>query len=96
MGKYTISKLPSDILKDTAAKHREIRKKTKLSQTDLAERSGVSLGSIKRFENSGQISLQSFLKLLHIFDRLNEFDSVLGVKDTEGVEDLFSSKTRRS
>ena len=95
MGKYTLSKLPSDTLKEIAEKHREVRKKSKLSQADLASRSGVSLGSIKRFENSGQISLHSFLKLLHILDRLGEFDTILTIKDTEEVEDMFSSKTRR-
>ena len=96
MGKYTLSKLPSDILKEVATKHRDIRKQSKLSQADLANRSGVSLGSIKRFERTGEISLHSFLKLLHILDRLDEFDLMLNAKETAGVEHLFSSKTRRS
>ncbi len=97
MGKYSIYKTPSDIIKDTASKHRDLRKKAKLSQTALAERSGVSLGSIKRFESSGQISLESFLKLLLILDRLDDFDAILTPKDNENdIEKLFSSKTRRS
>ncbi len=97
MGKYSIYKLPSDILKDTASKHRDLRKKAKLSQAELAERSGVSLGSIKRFESTGQIALESFLKLLLILDRLDDFDSVLAPKGNENdIEKLFSSKTRKS
>ena len=96
MGKYSISKLPSDVLKDIAIKHRNIRKKAKLSQAALASRSGVSLGSIKRFENTGLISLHAFLKLLHMLGRLEEFDMILESKDTIDVEHLFSSKTRRS
>ena len=41
----------------------QIRKRRKISQKELAEKSGVSLGSVKRFETSGQISLVSLTKI---------------------------------
>ncbi len=96
MNKYNISKSPFQVLIETASKHRYLRKSKKLSQIELADRSGVSLGSIKRFESTGKISLESFLKLLHIFGRLDEFDSVLEPKeDLKKIEKLFSNKTKR-
>jgi len=96
MSKYSLSKLPSETLKNTASKHRELRKKAKLSQAELADRSGVSLGSIKRFETTGQISLESFLKLLLILDRLDDFDAILTpIEKMDNIEQLFSNKTRR-
>lgn len=96
MGKYSINKLPSEVLKETASRHRQIRKKSKLSQAELAQRSGVSLGSIKRFESTGLISLLSFLKSMHILDRLEEFDKILEFRvDMDDINGLFSSKTRR-
>ena len=92
MNKYSIDKLPAEVLINTAAKFRKIRKKAGLSQLGFAERSGVSLGSIKRFESSGKISLESFLKLLHILDRLDEFDGLLMPGDEmEDIEKLFSN-----
>ncbi len=39
------------------------RKRKKISQEGLVEKSGVSLGSIKRFETTGNISLISLTKL---------------------------------
>lgn len=42
---------------------RTIRKRKKLTQYSLSLKSGVSLGSIKRFENTGMISLLSLTKL---------------------------------
>ncbi|MDR1453334.1 MAG: helix-turn-helix transcriptional regulator [Candidatus Margulisbacteria bacterium] len=39
------------------------RKEQKISQQKLAERSGVSFGSVKRFERFGEISLVSLLKV---------------------------------
>jgi len=92
MSKYSIDKLPAEVLNSTVAKFRKLRKKAGLSQVEFAERSGVSLGSIKRFESSGKISLESFLKLLHILDRLNEFDGILMPGDEmEDIEKLFSN-----
>ncbi len=42
---------------------RTIRRKRKLSQKKLSELSGVSLGSVKRFEQSGEISFLSLIKI---------------------------------
>ncbi len=40
-----------------------IRKRREYTQEQLSEMSGVSFGSIKRFERTGQISLLSLTKL---------------------------------
>jgi transcriptional regulator with XRE-family HTH domain len=92
MGKYSLNKLPTDVMHEVALKHRSLRKSKKMSQSELAERSGVSLGSIKRFEQSGQISFESLLKLAHVMDRLNDFDSIFIKNETEIPENLFSKK----
>ena len=47
-----------------------------LTQEGLANKSGVSLGSIKRFESSGQISLESLLKLAFVLDCLDDFQNI--------------------
>jgi hypothetical protein len=51
-----------------------LRKQIGLTQAELAKRSGVSFGSIKRFELTGQISLESLLKSAQIFNRMSDFD----------------------
>jgi len=62
-----------------------------MSQEEMAERSGVSLGSLKRFENTGKISLDSLLKLMHLLGRLNEFDNLLLQKENlDDIKKLFS------
>lgn len=40
-----------------------IRKRRGITQEQLSEQSGVSFGSLKRFERTGQISLLSLTKL---------------------------------
>jgi transcriptional regulator with XRE-family HTH domain len=94
MNRYSITKQPSEVLKNTALKLRKIRKGVNYTQVELAERSGVSLGSLKRFETTGHISMESFLKLLHVLNRLEEFDSILKQEtDLKAIEKLFSNNT---
>lgn len=91
MKNYSINKTPKQVQLEIANRFREIRKNKKLSQAELAKRSGVSYGSIRRFEYTGQISLESLLKLVHLFDRLDDFDTVLIInEDLKKIEKLFN------
>ena len=72
-------KLPSEIQADLAEKARLLRKSKKLSQANLAQRAGVSLGSVKRFEQTGQISLESLLKLAQVLDNLPAFEKLFEI-----------------
>lgn len=91
MGKYSINKLPSDILTSTAQNVALLRKELDWTQQDLAEKSGVSYGSIKRFERSGQISFESLLKIVEVLNRLTEFETLLLPKDDQRLKKLFKS-----
>ncbi len=46
-----------------AKRFRRIRKRRRITQEQLSEQSGVSYGSLKRFEETGHISLLSLTKL---------------------------------
>jgi transcriptional regulator with XRE-family HTH domain len=88
---YTLDPTPFEISKELAKRHRTIRKQLKFSQEAMAEQSGVSLGSLKRFENTGKISLESFLKLMHLLGRLKEFDKILSVNENlDDIKKLFA------
>lgn len=91
MGKYSINKLPSDLLKMTAQNVAGLRKEKNWTQQELAHRSGVSYGSIKRFERFGKISYESLLKISEALDRLSDFETLLLPKDNKRLENLFNS-----
>ena len=55
-----------------AQRVRNIRKRRSISQEKLAAMSGVSHGSIKRFETTGQISLISLTKIAMALDIADE------------------------
>ena len=70
--------------KKLAERIRRIRKRRSISQQELAVMSGVSYGSIKRFEGSGQISLLSLTKI------------AMALELTDELRDLFAQVPYRS
>jgi transcriptional regulator with XRE-family HTH domain len=68
MSKYSIVKTPTTVMEELVLKVQQLRKKNGISQFELFKRSGVSFGSIKRFETTGQITLESLLKLACFFN----------------------------
>ena len=70
-----------------------------LTQKGLAERSGLSLGSLKRFERTGLIALDSLLRLALVLDCLEDFDQICigtpGVEARSLDELLIKSRIRR-
>jgi transcriptional regulator with XRE-family HTH domain len=92
MGKYSVNKVPSDILILIAQNVVTLRKEKGWTQLDLAEKSDVSYGSIKRFERLGQISFESLLKIAESLKRLSEFENILlPPKENKRIKELFKS-----
>lgn len=89
MNPFSIDKNPTDILKELAKRTRTLRKEHKMSQSELAQRANVSLGSYKRFETSGHISLDSLLKIAFILGKLNDFETVFQSNKNKDLEKLF-------
>ena len=71
-----------------AQRVRNIRKRRSISQEKLASMSGVSYGSVKRFESTGQISLLSLTKIamaLDVADELRNIFSEVPYRDIQEV-----------
>ena len=65
------------------------RKELKLSQMELSKKSGVSYGSIMRFEQSGNISLTSLLNIANAMGYLSDFNFLF---DTPAIINLKDYK----
>ena len=68
------------------------RKEAKISQSDLAEKSGVSLGSLKRFENKGEISLSSLLKIAFALGYEEDFNRLFEHKNYQSLDEIINEK----
>jgi transcriptional regulator with XRE-family HTH domain len=67
-----------------------LRKQEQLSQRELSKRSGVAYASIRKFESTGIISLESLLKICETLKRLTDFESILLPSDMKRKKDLFN------
>ena len=80
-----------EIQNDLRNNFKERRKALKITQKDLALKSDVSLGSIKRFEQHGQISLESLLKIAFVLECLDDFEAICTKKELmpRSIEELL-------
>ena len=79
---------PEELDQKLAQRVRKIRKRRSITQEKLASISGVSYGSIKRFETTGQISLLSITKIaiaLDLADELRNIFTQVPYKDIQEV-----------
>ncbi|MDY2590063.1 MAG: helix-turn-helix transcriptional regulator [Agathobacter sp.] len=71
-----------------------LRKRKKISQKELAVRSGVSLGSLKRFEQTGEISLKSLTMLAIALGVEGELDTLFSEVPFESIEEIINGQTK--
>ena len=63
-----------------------------LTQKELAERTGVSLSSLKRFEQKAKISLENLLKIAVILDSTNNFEKLFSEIKKNTLDDYLKEK----
>lgn len=85
-------KMPNEIQLEIAKNIREKRKKLKLTQEEFAKKSGVSFGLIKRFENTGEISLFSLVKIALVLNCEDEFLNLFKQKQYDSIEEIINGK----
>ena len=73
---------------------RERRLQMELTQEGLAERSGVPLSTLRKFEQKGNISLESFLKLLSVIGGLEEVINALkpNIPNFKSIDDVLKTE----
>lgn len=64
------------------------------SQAELSERSGVPLGTLKRFESTGQISLDTLLRLARPLGALHEFDALFPEPAFGSLDEVIRATTK--
>ena len=83
-------KTPNDIAHELVEKIKQHRKKLKISQAQLAAKSGVSLGSIKRFESKYEISLNSFIKILIALNLEQDLENLFTQKKYNTIDEVIN------
>ena len=80
----------NDVCEHLSSRLKKLRKTKGLTQAGLAERSGVSLGSIKRFERTSQISLVSLSKICIALKVENELMDLFNTPHYSSIEEVIA------
>ncbi len=78
----------ADTGKSLADRAKALRLLKDWTRSTLAQRAGVSPGSLKRFETTGKASLELVLKVAHALGRLEEFNRLLQPPTAQSIEQL--------
>ncbi len=94
MNKYDIKEFVNvdteqSILTDLVARFKKRRKEIGLTQKQMAERSGVTYASLRRFEQTGEIAFSSLIKLAKVLKCMDDFN---GLFKTPIIKDLKDYK----
>lgn len=75
---------------------RDRRLQMELTQEGLSERSGVPLSTLRKFEQKGVISLDSFLKILSVVGGLEEIVDALKPKEQhfKSIDEVLKSEDK--
>ena len=85
-------KTPTDITQDLMTRVRARRKVLGLTQRELAETSGVSYGSIKRFETMGEISLASLINIAFALKCESDFDALFAQQGYATIDEVINAR----
>ncbi len=88
-----LQKTPKEMSNAIAERVRCIRKRKKISQAELSKRSGVSFGSVKRFEQSGEISLASLIKIAIALDISSELEQLFDDVTPQSIEEILNEQS---
>ena len=89
---FLSQKTPTEIAVHLSQRLRAIRRRRKISQVSLSEKSGVSLGSLKRFEQTGEISLLSLIKLATALGLEDQLDELFTDAAFLSIEEVMNAK----
>ena len=86
---------PDDILREIGGRARELRLAKNLSRSSLAEKAGISATTIKRFEDTGVISLPNLVLLAGPLDAVGQLSVLFEKPAPVNIKELKKPKRER-
>ncbi len=82
-----------DVCMSVASKVKLRRLELNLTQIGLAARAGVNIETFRKFERTGEISLQNLVKLSFALDLSADFSILFAQKQYQSLDDLLASES---
>lgn len=83
---------PGEVSHALAARVRARRKERGFTQAQLARKAGVSLGSYKRFEQTGQIALFSLINVAFALGYEQDFEALFAKRGYASIQEVIDGR----
>lgn len=87
---------PSDVGLELARRLKGIRKRKKITQQQLASRCNVSYASLCRFEQTGLVSLESFIKISMELGVIDEVKALFTHPVYSSIEEVLNDRSQKA
>lgn len=87
---------PQYLAEKIAERAKQRRLELNITQEELAMRSGVSFGSVKRFETMAKISLQHLLMIAVTLDATEDFSNLFSRKNYQSIDEVTNEKKTKT
>jgi len=91
---FNVQKTPAQISSGVAKRAAKRRKELGLSQAELAERAAVSLGSLRRFEQTGAIAFESLVRICFALGCENDLDALFSKRAYRSIQEVIDAQSR--
>ena len=89
-------RMPKDVLLIIAKNEKNKRKQLGISQAELSTRADVSLPSLRRFEQKGEIALSSLMKIAIVLRAQDEFLSLFPSIRYKSIKEIINAERKES
>ena len=72
---------PSDVMQRTAQRAKALRLEQNITQQELADKVGIAVGTVKRFEKTGEVQFNHLLRIALVLGRLDDFKTLFAAED---------------
>ena len=72
---------PSDVMQRTAQRAKALRLEQNITQQELADKVGIAVGTVKRFEKTGEVQFNHLLRIALVLGRLDDFKTLFAPED---------------
>lgn len=87
--RFSKLRLPGQAKRDVATREKERRKRLGYTQAQLADKAGLSLGSLRRFEQTGEISFASLVSLMYALGCQGELDNLFSKPAYRSIQEVL-------
>ena len=87
---------PIDVMISVAQRTKALRLEQNITQQELADKVGIAIGTVKRFEKSGEIQFNHLLRIALVLGRLDDFFDIFVPADVpDSLYELKATKPRQ-